>query len=333
MTKVFRNILIALLIIIAIFALFFGIIDVVHTISNKKYEKNYKVPGDLIEVYDNEYIHAYSMGEGENTIVLLSGMGVPSPYYDYYNLAKSLSEKNRVIIIEYFGYGYSSETDKERTIANYKNEINKVLDYYEIKDNIILAAHSFSGPISMNYANENENVIGYVCLDCSSAYQAELYIENNTEYPDYPDYYALIAKSGFVRFIGGIAPRLIRDFYLEDIPENMVDDYKYFIYNKLYNKTVVHEMEAFPRIETEMLNVKYRENLPVVIILAKETIDSMQEYYEEGDFKYDFKTMHEKEISNSDIQKIYVLEGSHFVYHNKSKEVTELVNNMIYGEE
>ena len=333
MKNIFIKLLKVLAVIIIIFVVFFGIIFIVHTIANKKYEKNYKVPGDLIEVYDNEYIHAYSMGEGENTIVLLSGMGVPSPYYDFYSLATSLSKKNRVIIIEYFGYGYSSETEKERTIANYKKEIQAVLDYYLIKDNIILAAHSFSGPISMSYANEHDSVIGYVCLDCSSAYQAELYIEQNTEYPDYPDSYALISKSGLTRFLGAIVPGLISEFYLEDVPEKMINDYKYFIYNKLYNKTVIHEMEAFPKIETEMLNVKYRDNLKVVTFLAKETVDSMQEYYEEGDFKYDFKTMHEKEISNSDIQKIYVLEGSHFVYHTNVDKITETINNMIYGEE
>ena len=324
---------VTLIIILLIFVAFFSTILLFHLTFNKMYERKYKVPGELIEVYDNEFIHAYSMGEGENTILLLSGMGVPSPYYDYYNLATSLSEKNRVIIMEYYGYGYSSETMKERTIENYKKEINAVLDHFEVKDNIVLVAHSFSGPIAMNYANENNNVVGLVCLDCSSAYQAEVYIENNTEYPDYPDSYALISKSGFTRFLGFVAPGLIRSFYLEDVPEDMIDDYKYFIYNKLYNVTVVHEMEAFPKIETEMLNVKYRDDLKVVTILAKETIDDMKEYVEDGTFKYDFRTMHEKAISNNEIQKIYELEGSHFVYHNKSKEITKLVNDMLYGEE
>ena len=331
--RVLKKILMTFMFIVLILVSFFSAIFLIHLANNKMYESKYKVPGDLIEVYDKEFIHAYSMGSGENTILLLSGMGVPSPYYDYYNLATSLSKKNRVIIMEYYGYGYSSDTMKDRTIDNYKKEINAVLDYYEVKDNIILAAHSFSGPIVMNYANENDSVKGLVCLDCSSAYQAEVYVEKNTEFPDYPDSYALISKSGLVRFLGFIAPGVINGFYLEDVPKDMINDYKYFIYNRLYNKTVIHEMEAFPRIETEMLNVKYRDDLKVVTILASETIDSMKEYVKDGTFKYDFKTMHEKAISNSEIQKIYEIEANHFVYHNNVKEITNWINNMIYGEE
>ena len=302
-----------------------------HKISNKIYEeKYYKVPGDLIEVYDGEKIHASKFGEGEYTIIMLPGMGTPSPYYDYYNLAKSLSEKNTVIIIEPLGYGYSTNTLKERTLENYTYEINKVLEYYNVEKNIVLLAHSYSGPITMNYANNNTNVVGYVCLDCTSAYQAEVYVNNNTEIPSYPDYYKYIAESGILRLIGIIGgDKLLNQLYLNDVPDEFRNDYEYFIYNKTLNETIINELRGFPIIEKEMLYKKYRDDLHVITYLATDTIDTMNDELKNETFLHGWEEMHELMRSNESIQTINILEGEHYIYHGKVEEITNGINDMI----
>ena len=51
-----------------------------HNISNAFENKNISIPGDRIEIYDNEFIHSKKFGIGEYTIVFLPGMGTASPY-------------------------------------------------------------------------------------------------------------------------------------------------------------------------------------------------------------------------------------------------------------
>ena len=302
-----------------------------HKICNKLYEdKYYKVPGDLIEVYDKEFMHAKKFGDGEYTIVMLSGMGTPSPYYDFYNLAESLSEKNTVIIVEQLGYGYSTISDKERTLDNYLYETQKVMDYYEIKDKIILLAHSYMGPITLEYANNNNGVVGYVCLDCSSSYQVEKQVINNEPLPKYEDYYSYMSPSGLTRFIGLIGgQKLLDELYTGDVKQEFKKDYEYLIYNRVLDKTIVNEMRNFPLIAKEMLYKKYRDDLHVITFLASETIESMDEYLKSEDFLYDWKTMHEKLISNEEIQTIKELNGSHYIHHGNVEEITNEINEMI----
>ena len=149
-----------------------------HNISNIFTKKNIVIPGDRIEIYDGEYIHSVKMGEGEYTIVFLPGMGTASPYYDYYKLATEVSKNNQVIVFEPFGYGFSDNTNKERSPDNYELELSKVLDYYKITDNIILLGHSYSGISNFNYAKKHEEVKGIVCLDCTTAYQIETHVKD-----------------------------------------------------------------------------------------------------------------------------------------------------------
>ena len=141
---------------------------------------NIKMPGDKIEVYDNEFIHSVRMGSGNYTVVFLPGMGTASPYYDYYKLASLVSKNNQVIVIEPFGYGFSDDIDKERTLDNYEYELSKELDYYNVKDNIILLGHSYSGLSNLNYSKKHEEVKGIVCLDCTTAYQIETHLDNGS---------------------------------------------------------------------------------------------------------------------------------------------------------
>ncbi|WP_257127897.1 MULTISPECIES: alpha/beta fold hydrolase [Bacillus] len=63
-------------------------------------------------------MHVYTKGEGENTIVLLSGAGMAAPALDYEPLMNEISKNNRIVVIETFGYGWSDITNKERTVEN-----------------------------------------------------------------------------------------------------------------------------------------------------------------------------------------------------------------------
>ena len=291
------------------------------------------MPGDKIEVYDGEYIHAYMKESGTTTVVFLPGMGTASPYYDYYKLADLVSKKYNVLVIEPLGYGFSSDTQKPRTLDNYENELSKVLEHFKIDNNIILLGHSYSGISNFNYANKHEEVKGLVCLDCTTAYQIETHVYNGyytEQKPVMPEYYSYASPLGLVRLAyNTILEDMIYDELVKDIPDEYKDMYQYFLYNKTLNKTIIHEANDIYDNQLAILEQKYRNNLNVLTILSDETIKEMKEYKKEGDFYHDWEEMHNLLISNPEIQKIHVLEGNHYIHHGNEEKISSLIDEMI----
>ena len=319
-----------LLIIIVSFLL---IIFTWHHTCNLFEKKNIKIPGDLIKVYDKEYIHTAKMGKGDYTFVLLPGMGTVSPYYDYYNLAKEIAKNNQVLILEPLGYGFSSNTNKTRNLKNYDYEISKVLKHYKIKENIILVAHSYSGPITLYYANKyQDKVKGLICLDCTSSYQIEKHQKNGKfigKIPKQDSKLTWLSNLGLLRLAYTFMSKEVNKELLIDIPNHYKKNYKYLLYNKSLNKTILNETHDFPYIELKMLNVKYNDKLLVRTFLSDETIKTMKEYKEEGDFNYDWEEMHNLMISNPDNQKIIKLKGGHYIHHKNTKKIIKEINKML----
>ncbi len=327
--KVLKVIKVLLIIIISFFLLIF----IWHHTCNLFEKKNIKVPGDLIKVYDKEYIHTKKLGKGKYTFVLLPGMGQASPYYDYYNLANELAKNNQVLILEPLGYGFSSNTSKKRNLKNYDYEISKVLNHYKIIENIILVAHSYSGPITLYYANKyQEKVKGLICLDCTSSYQIETHQKDGkfvSKVPKQDNKLTWLANLGILRLTYTFMSKEVNKELLTDIPNKYKSNYKYLLYNKSLNKTIINETDYFPYIELKMLNKKYNKNLYVRTFLSTETISIMKDYKEEGDFNYDWEEMHELLISNPDIQKIEILKGNHYIHHNNVNKIVKEINKML----
>ena len=304
-----------------------------HNICNLVERRKLSIPGDKVEIYDGEFISSVKIGKGKYTIVLLPGMGTASPYYDYYNLANLLSQYSQVVIIEPLGYGFSDNTLKVRNLDNYEYELNKVLNYYDIKENIILLGHSYSGIQNLNYANKHNEVRGLVCLDCTTAYQIESHVKNNkfiNEPPVYAKSLSLLSKLGLTRFVyGTFARNNIKKDLLSDIPLEYHSAYKYFLYNKTMNKTIINELNGIPYNQLELLHQKYNNNLHTITFLSDESVEEMKEYKKDGDFLKDWEEMHNLLISNESIQKIYVLHGDHYIHHHNTKEISDKIFEMI----
>ena len=318
--------------ILLISLIFLFLICLWHHINNSITKKNMIIPGDRIEVYENEYIHSSKIGKGDYTIVFLPGMGTSSPYYDYYKLANEVSKNNQVIIMEPFGYGFSDNTSKNRNLDNYENELSRVLNYYNVKDNIILLGHSYSGISNLNYANKHSEVKGIICLDCTSAYQIETHVKDGKfieEVPKTSKAYTFISPLGITRFGYSTFMKSVEKELLVDVPKEYQKDYKYFLYNKTLNKTIINEINDIYYNQLELFGKKYRDDLYVSTILSNETIKEMKEYTKEGSFYHDWEEMHNLLISNKDNQKIYTLNGNHYIHHGNIDRITNIINTMV----
>lgn len=89
-------------------------------------QKKYQPLGEIVEV-DSKKMHIYSKGDGDNTIVLMSGLGTAAPALDFEPLIDEISKTNKVVVVEPFGYGWSDITNKERTVKNIVEEMRLAL--------------------------------------------------------------------------------------------------------------------------------------------------------------------------------------------------------------
>ena len=69
----------------------------------------------------------YVTGRGENTIVLLPGLGTAAPILYFMPLAQALARENRVVVVEPLGYGWSDTTKEARTVENTVEELRSAL--------------------------------------------------------------------------------------------------------------------------------------------------------------------------------------------------------------
>lgn len=111
-------------------------------------------------------INVYSEGNGDNTIVMLSGAGVSSPVLEYRPLYRRMSDKYRIAVIEKSGYGLTESTGTARTVENMVNESREALRGADIKPPYILMAHSYSGFEAIYWANTYpDEVIAVISVD------------------------------------------------------------------------------------------------------------------------------------------------------------------------
>ena len=115
--------------IVWILILFFGSM-IIHQILkmgelSNTYKGEYK---KLVEVDNDKMMNVVVYGEGEKTIVILPGFGSQSPVIQYKAIADSLKDSYSVAVVEYYGYGYSMITKKDRTLDNIVDEVKKALD-------------------------------------------------------------------------------------------------------------------------------------------------------------------------------------------------------------
>lgn len=162
--KITGKLLLGLLIFLAVFLI---IMMIYNQIMLRKNKGLYETPlGQLVEV-DGHNMSIYTEGEGEHTIVFMSGSGTPSPILDFKVLYSRLSDDYRIAVVEKFGYGFSDMVDGERDMDTILRQDREALAKAGIEGPYVLCPHSFSGYEAtlwaQKYPDEVEAIIG---LDC-----------------------------------------------------------------------------------------------------------------------------------------------------------------------
>lgn len=272
--------------------------------------------GQLVEVNGSK-MHVYSMGSGEKTIVLLPGFGIPLPSADFGPLMRKLSESYTVVTIEYFGIGFSDETEEPRTNENYVNEIRAALDQAGFNPPYVLMPHSASGVYSEYYAIKHpEEVSSIIMLDTTST----AVTGNN---PGYMGALYSIAKmqqaTGFTRIIAGLVPdtKLVDHGYTE----KEIKDYKTFTYHVL-NDTLIDQSMLLIENINEVNSLAFPEDIPVLKIISKQSVEAMAK--KDKDDGMGYQNSHLSTLGNRVAHS--VVDATHFVYQTHVNEIVEMTN-------
>ena len=161
--RTLRKLLKVVLIIAAIIILFVITSLVRHKICSSR-EKDLLTPlGELVEV-NGHNMNIYTEGEGNKTLVFLSGGGTCSPILDFKSLYSLLSSEYKIVVVEKFGYGFSDVVEEKRDIDTILSETRMALDQAEIQGPYVLCPHSLSGLEALywaqKYPDEVEAIVG-----------------------------------------------------------------------------------------------------------------------------------------------------------------------------
>jgi len=200
-----KMILTILLVLLGLNIVLLLISTIVNQILSRNELAGLEPTGQLVEVFGKN-MHIRSMGDGEHTIVILSGMGTALPSTSFAPLMRELATEHTVVIIDYFGTGFSDQTDRPRTNANVVEEVRAALSAGGFSAPFILMPHSASGATADYFAIRHpDEVTALVLLD--TVHTHEHLEPNMNEFA--------IQISRFGQFIGG--NRITYRFFLASI--------------------------------------------------------------------------------------------------------------------
>ena len=157
--------------------------------------------GQRVEVNGN-WLNVYTEGQGQHTLVFLSGGGTCSPVLDFRSLYSLLSDRYQISVVEKAGYGFSDDTDAGRDIAAILADTRQALLAAGIEPPYVLVPHSMSGLEALYWAQQYpQEVQAIIGLDMAVP---EMYQQYKLSMPMLR-LSQFAARRGLTRWLPGIA--------------------------------------------------------------------------------------------------------------------------------
>lgn len=312
MLDILKSFIIAVMIIVAIIVSLSSIIHNVFKIR-EIYAEDTNSYKQLVTVNQNR-MNIQIKGGGDKTIVILSDYATPSPIIQYKTYMDKLLGEYRVIILEYFGYGFSLSSKEERTSANIANEIKIALGQYGVNGNFSILANGTSSlyayTYTMLYPNDVNRLIlvdGVYPETIKENFVQKLVKDKKTN--AILNSYAEL--TGFARIVSYVNPST---FGIDKMREYGFSDqdikfYRRMIANRFYTSTMRNEIKKLQENMENLQNYKLPEYLPVTQILSQEYVDEYQNYKDEKVIQKNIEEYANNIITNTEIQRVVVVDG------------------------
>lgn len=258
-------------------------------------------------------------GSGKETVVLLPGAGEASPAMVYQPLAELLGAHYTTVTVEYFGYGLSDPAPSPRTVENVAEELHELLHKLGL-GKYILAAHSYSGIIAMEYLSRyGEEVSALVGIDMT--------VPKLIDYADISGINLRMEKSvrrlksvGLLRLVSKIKPDWITaPIDPERYSQEEMELYRRLCLNNGDTDDMLQELLLADDALTQRRDEKLPGALPVLQFLSTDSAEMLEDFGGEADTWYE---LHE-ELTENPHSEAVILEGGHYLQCTHPEEIAE----------
>lgn len=291
----------------------FVVVISIHYIQLKR-EESLRMPlGQLVEV-DGHNMSVYSEGNGEKTLVFLSGSETPSPILDFKSLYSLLSDEYKIVVVERFGYGFSDVVDSPRDIATILSETRAALTKAGIEGPYVLCPHSLSGLEALywaqQYPDEVEMIIGLdlAVPEAMIDFKDEVLLNTIRSF---------FTRTGWIRFLP-----LIRDMdcvKYGTLTEEEKDIAHAMLYYNFLNKTVLNEFK-YIRQNAKTVGDGETPQVPMLLFVSSDKL------------KKEWSGYIQSYVSNVEKANIVQLDCPHYIhdyeYVRISEDIKKYLNEM-----
>lgn len=315
MKRIRSKFLKVIFIIVAVIVLFIIVSFVRHKICSFR-EKELLTPlGKLVEV-NGHNMSVYTEGEGDKTLVFLSGGGTCSPILDFKSLYSLLSNEYKIVVVEKFGYGFSDVVDEQRDMDTMLSETRMALEKAGIEGPYVLCPHSMSGLEALYWAQKYpEEVEAIIGLDMAvPAYYDEMHISIPiTKLGQYG------AALGITRWIPGLAES--DAIKAGTLSEEEKEIYRAVFYQRTATVTMIDEVKA---VKDNAKTVKENGVPQVPMLLFISNGSGGTGFTEET-----WRRIPKEYIAGCDNASYIELDCPHYVHDYEYEKISEEIRNLL----
>ena len=269
--------------------------------------------GQLVEI-DGKNMCVYTEGEGEETIVFLSGSGTPSPILDFKSLYTQLAGEYKIVVVEKFGYGFSDDSDRSRDIDSILEDTREALTKAGVQAPYVLCPHSLSGLEaiywSQKYPDEVSAIVG-LDMDIPECYMD---MKINTASMKF---YQVLREMGVLRLVSGSVNILYNDSMLTESEKSVI---KALYSQRGISDGVINEAEMCNE-NAKIINEGGASQVPVLMFLSNaEGIDFDKE---------EWICISKNYVSQIENGEYIQLDCPHYVHNFEYKKIAEEIKRFL----
>ncbi len=315
MKRIRSKFLKVIFLIVAVIVLFIIVSFIRHKICSFRERKLLTPLGKIVEV-NGHNMSVYIEGEGDKTLVFLSGGGTCSPILDFKSLYSLLSNEYKIAVVEKFGYGFSDVVDEQRDIDTMLSETRMALEKAGIEGPYVLCPHSMSGLEALYWAQKYpEEVEAIIGLDMAvPAYYDEMRISIPiTKLGQYG------AALGITRWIPSLAES--DAIKVGTLSEEEKEIYRAVFYQRTATVTMIDEVKA---VKDNAKTVKENGVPQVPMLLFISNGSGGTGFTEET-----WRRIPKEYIAGCDNASYIELDCPHYVHDYEYEKISEEIRNLL----
>jgi len=293
-----------------LYGVFFCCLKLYEKFRVKEYDYGIK-----IDVDNHKMVINIDGEHNEKVLVIIPGLGSPSPVLQYKPISKTLSEKYKVITMEPFGYGLSDRVEKERTIDNIVSELRNVIKDKLKIERYYLVGHSLGGLYSLYWSNKYPNEIsGFIGFD---TIVPEIETINN--------YDGILNKLNFIndKFVksDNKEKELFSSLYQKfDYTGEEMEMFRVMSTQNEFNKSIKNEYSLIKYNLKMTQGMKFPKTVPVINFICSDSTDSYPTW----------NSIHVNVGNESTTNDVITLTGNHFYFiMDNFDEIIPKINELI----